>query len=214
MLAHHYLKAIKLGYKYGYETISWIYMNDLDDERNAFKYLEKAVENGCVSCYATLGFHYSYIDFDRAKQNYELYMKYTPKRELSLDTMSTYLFFCVMEMSIHENIDEIKYLSKILPYERGILRRIKTNNFRSLNYEYKIFYDLPSLIQKGIEKKSKEHSYLSYILSSYSVKYSVEKNNFIDYIQIIFKSGFIPLDNFEGIICNIEVEEISKVGIN
>lgn len=206
----YYLKAIKLGYKFGYDTIGYIYLNDLDDEKNAFKYFEKGTQDGCMRCYATLGFLYSYENFEKAKNNYELYMKYIPEEELSTEHMCEYFIFTIIEMSIYDNINEIKYFSKILRHKRRILQNLKTYNYTPLVYEYKTFNDLPSTIQFSIEQKSKEHSYLGYLLSKYNVEYRVEKNILMDYAKLIFESDYVSPDEYEGVICTIEVDEVSK----
>jgi len=209
----YYSKAIRLGYKHGYINISFIYNNNLEDKKNTFKYLEKGIKDGCIDCYAVLGFHNIFINFEKAKNNYELYMKYISEEELSLDNMCDYLALSVVAIDIYTDINEIKYFSKMLAFKNKILKYFSEKEdlfsvYYTYKYNYESFYDLPSYIKNAIEKKSEENSSCSYILSSYSAEYRIEKDAFIDYLKLIFESGYVSPDDFKRVICTLEVEEI------
>ena len=51
----YYLKAIKLGYKEGYDNIGYIYEVEIENTKKALEYYKTGIKNGCIDCYASLG---------------------------------------------------------------------------------------------------------------------------------------------------------------
>ena len=205
----YYLQAIKLGYKQGYYEIGMIYGLDLDDDKKSFEYYKKGITDGCIDCYSGLGQYYLYKDFGKAKKSYELYMKYIPTEELLYPSICNYLFLTLWAIDIDKSENKIEYFDKTLPYKNDILQGFSERNFTFYN-TYKSFYDLPKIVQDGLVEYCKERAYTDYELSSYRAELKLE-NNFLDYLELIYKTGYMSPDDFDGEIFIIEYMEIDRI---
>jgi hypothetical protein len=204
----YYQKVIKLGYKPGYHDIGHIYTHDLNDEKKGFEYYKKGIDDGCSICYAALGFYYLNKDINNAEKSFELYMKYTPEEELIDIYVLYYLMFSLKAIEIDKRKNEIEYLSKTLPYKKKILQDYHL--ISTITYTYKSFYNLPETAQSALVTYCEERSYTDYMFSSYRAELELG-SDFQNYLELIYETGYISPDDFDGEILKVEYMEIDRI---
>lgn len=193
----YYLKAIKLGYKTGYQDIGSIYEFDLEDTEKAFEYYRKGIDDGCIECYSEVGQYYMYKDLNKSQKSYELYMKYTSEEDLIYISICQYLMLSIRTIVIDGSQEDIKYFEKTLQYKDKILKYFSEHDNMFLMHTYKSFYDLPVPIQEDMIMEYKKHNSSGYITASFSATFNLGKD-FLDYLKLIYLKGYISPNDFDG----------------
>lgn len=195
----YYLKAIKLGYTKGYQDIAEIYKYKFNNDKKAFDYYKAGTINGCVECYAGMGFYYLNTEnnLDKALKSYELYIKYTPKEELFYLNICWYIMLSLKAIVIDNSRENIEYFENTLQYKDEILKCFKEHSIMSINHEYKSFYDLPKSAQNDAIAEYKKHNSMGYTTASFSATFHLG-NDFLEYLKLIYSNNYISPHDFSG----------------